>query len=106
MNIDYRLWPNADGVLGEIKTPIPDGVNVKWPEGDMLVGNFVYNKNKLVGLIDTKALVINESATTTIPYEYVKLNLKNIKEDEITVNSGPRTKYLNITYKPSENPII
>jgi hypothetical protein len=85
-NIDYTLWPNANGNLGEIKVQIPDGVTTTWPEGDALVGNFVYNKGKLVGLVDTKALIANSSKTTTFPYEYVNISLPSIAEGEMAYN--------------------
>jgi hypothetical protein len=85
-NIDYTLWPNANGNLGEIKVQIPDGVTTTWPEGDALVGNFVYNKGKLVGFVDTKALIANSSKTTTFPYEYVNISLPSIAEGEMAYN--------------------
>jgi hypothetical protein len=85
-NIDYTLWPNANGNLGEIKVQIPDGVTTTWPEGDALVGNFVYNKGKLVGFVDTKALIANDSKTSTFPYEYVNISLPSIAEGEMTYN--------------------
>ena len=44
-NIDYSLWPNVDGELGKIKVAIPTNAE-DWPEGDALVGNFVYNDGK------------------------------------------------------------
>ena len=54
------IWP-SDGVLGSERIQIPDGINTKWPEGDTIVGNFVFKNGKLVGFVDTKSLVINDS---------------------------------------------
>ena len=97
MNIDYTLWPNAGGTLGQIKVQIPTGdANDPWPEGDALVHNFVYQNGKLVGFVDTKALILNESATTTFPYDYVDISLPSIQEGTLTINRGERCKYLNV----------
>ena len=97
MNIDYTLWPNTDGNLGEIKVQIP--VNAEdWPEGDALIGNFVYKDGYLVGFVDTKALILNESATTTIDYDYVNISLPSITEGTLTINRGPRSKYFTVRY--------
>ena len=85
-NLQNSIWPNAGGTLGQNKVQIPDGINVTWPEGDVLVGNFVYNKGKLVGFVDTKALIANSSKTTTFPYDYVNISLPSIAEGEMTYN--------------------
>ena len=95
-NIDYTLWPNANGNLGEIKVQIPDGVTTMWPDGDALIHNFVYQNGKLVGFVDTKALILNESATTTFPYDYVDIFLPSIQEGTLTIKRGERCKYLNV----------
>jgi len=92
------IWPNADGVLGENKVAIPDGVTTKWPDGDALVGNFVYKDGKLVGFVDTKALINNETKSTTIPYDCVNINLDNILEDTLTIIPGERCKSLTTVY--------
>lgn len=96
-NIDYTLWPNADGELGKIKVAIPTNAE-DWPAGDALIGNFVYNDGKLAGFVDTKALILNENATTTFPYDYVDISLPSIQEGTLTVNRGERCKYLNVKF--------
>lgn len=99
MNIDYTLWPNADGNLGNIKVQIPTGIgDDKWPEGDALVGNFVYKDGKLAGFVDTKALTINNSKSTTINYDYIDIELPNIGESDLTISRGARSKYFTIKY--------
>ena len=103
MNIDYTLWPNTDGNLGNIKVQIPDGVNTFWPEGDALVRNFVYKDGKLAGFVDTKALIANESKSTTFPYDYVDIQVDKSLEDTMTFNKGERTKYLTISYTTGGN---
>ena len=88
-NLQNSIWPNEDGTLGQIKVQIPTGTEndtIKWPTGDALVGNFVFNKGKLVGFVDTKALIANDSKTTTFPYEYVNISLPSIAEGEMTYN--------------------
>ena len=97
-NIDYTLWPNVNGTLGEIKISIPDGETVKWPEGDALVGNFVYKDGLISGFVDTAALITNESKSSTIPYDYVNIHLGSIVEGEANVVGGERTKYFTVTY--------
>ena len=96
--LQNSIWPNSGGKLGEIKVAIPDGVTTTWPEGDALVGNFVYNQGKLVGFVDTKALILNDSATTTINYDFVDVTFDSIEEGTLTINRGPRSKYFTVRY--------
>ena len=107
MNIDYTLWPNADGELGKNKVTIPDGVTVQWPEGDALVGNFVYKDGLLSGFVDTKALTVNESKSTVINYDYFDIELP-FTEGEIAITRGERSKYFNVRYNPinDDNAVI
>ena len=102
MNIDYTLWPNTDGNLGNIKVQIPDGVNTFWPEGDALVHNFVYKDGKLAGFVDTKALTVNESKSTIINYDYFDIELP-FAEGEIAITRGERSKYFNVRYSVSKD---
>jgi len=99
MNMDYTLWPNPDGNLGNIKVQIPDGVTTQWPDGDALVDNFIYKDGKLVGFIDTKALIENDSKTTVLPYDYVNITLDKRLESIMTFEKGERCKYFNINYE-------
>ena len=99
--LQNSIWPNEDGNLGNIKVQIPDGVNVQWPEGDALLGNCVYQNGKLVGFVDTKALTVNSSGSTTINYDYVNIELP-FAEDVMTINRGPRNKYLYIKFNDKE----
>ena len=101
-NIDYTLWPNANGTLGQNKIQIPDGGTTTWPTGDAIVGNFVYNKGSLVGFVDTKALIANSSKTSTLPYDYVNITLPSITKEEMTFTRGERCKYASVTYSNGE----
>lgn len=85
-NLQNSIWPNEGGTLGQNKVQIPDGFTTPWPTGDALVHNFVYHNGKLVGFVDTKALIANGSKTTTFPYEYVNISLPSIDEGEMTYN--------------------
>ena len=97
--LENSIWPNEDGNLGNIKVQIPDGVNVKWPEGDTLLNNCVYQNAKLTGFVDTKALIENDSKTTVFPYDYVDITLDKRLESTMTFNAGERCKHLNINYE-------
>ena len=96
--LENSIWPNANGILGEIKVQIPDGITVKWPDGDALIGNFVYKDGNLVGFVDTKALILNDSKSTTFDYDCVNITLDNISDGDLTVNKGTRCKYLTINW--------
>ena len=99
MSIDFRLWPNPDGELGVNKVTIPTGTgDDTWPDGDALVRNFVYKDGKLAGFVDTKALTVNESKSTTINYDYIDIELPNIGESDLTISRGARSKYFNVRY--------
>ena len=99
--INYDLWKNENG-----KVVIPDGVTTTWPEGDALVGNFIYNEGILSGFVDTMALVANESKSTTIPYDYVDITVDKSLEGIVTFHPGERCKHLNISYTESGNTIV
>lgn len=96
MNIDYTLWPNTDGNLGNKKVQIPDGINTFWPEGDALVGNFVYKDGKLAGFVDTKALTVNDSKSTTFPYDCVNIRVDKSLVEAMPFNKEERIKYFTI----------
>ena len=104
------IWPNGlqdatEGYpvfypLGTNKVEIPDGINIMWPDGDKLIGDFVYKNGKVVGFIDTKALIASSSGTTTMNYSYIDINLPSIYEDELTVNA-PNATVKKITWAVS-----
>lgn len=96
--IDFTLYPNLNGQLGQNKVQIPDSVTTLWPDGDALVENFIYKDGKLVGLVDTKALIENDSKTTVFPYDYVDITLDKRLESLMTFNAGERCKHLNVKY--------
>lgn len=95
----FQYWP-SNGQLGSTKFTMPTNPE-DWPSGDALIGNFVYSEGELVDFIDTKALIVNESKTTTINYDYVNIELP-FAEDAMTINRGPRNKYLIIKFNDEE----
>jgi hypothetical protein len=101
-NLQNSIWPNEGGTLGQNKVQIPDGVTTTWPTGDALVGNFVYDKGKLVGFVDTKALTINDTKSTVINYDYFDVELP-FTEGEIAITRGERSKYFNVRYSVSND---
>ena len=104
------IWPNGlqdapEGhpvfyPLGTNKVAIPDGVTTMWPDGDKLIGDFVYKNDKVVGFIDTKALIASSSGSTTMNYSYIDINLPSINEGELTVNA-PNATVKKITWAVS-----
>ena len=91
----FEYWP-SNGQLGSTKFTMPTNAE-DWPSGDALVGNFVYSEGKLVDFIDIKGLTPNTSKSTTIPYDYVNIELP-FAEDAMTINRGPRNKYFYVTF--------
>lgn len=92
------IWPNPDGNLGNIKVTIPTGIgNDEWPTGDAFIHDVVYKDGKISGYVDTKALLINQTGTTTMNYDYVEIELENIGSDLMTL-SGPRSEKFIIKY--------
>ena len=92
----FQYWP-SNGQLGSTKFTMPTNAE-DWPNGDALIGNCVYKEGKLVDFIDIKGLIVNDSKTTTFPYDYVNIKFDSIKEGDMTFVAGERTKYLIISY--------
>ena len=92
------IWPNgikkdAEGysVYYPLGTNKVDISTITWPEGDKLVSPFVYQNNKLVGFVDTKALTVSGSATTTMNYNHIEADFSSISEGKLTVNAPNAT---------------
>lgn len=74
LNLANSIWPNgikvdSDGhavfyPLGTNKTQVPTSSS-EWPKGDKLISPFVYQGDKLVGFVDTKALTTDSHSTLT-----------------------------------------
>ena len=92
------VWPNGLKVDSEgYVTFYPLGTNkvdisaITWPDGDKLVSPFVYQNDKLVGFVDTKALTVSGSATTTMNYSHIEADFASISEGKLTVNAPNAT---------------
>lgn len=97
-NPPNSVWPNGlkrdeEGYV----TFYPLGTNkvdistITWPEGDKLVSPFVYQNDKLVGFVDTKALTVSGSAATTMNYSHIEADFASISEGKLTVNAPNAT---------------
>ena len=93
-NPPNSIWPNGLKRDGEgYVTFYPLGTNkvdistIIWPDGDTLISPFVYQNDKLVGFVDTKALTVSGSATTTMNYNHIEADFASISEGKLTVNA-------------------
>lgn len=99
------VWPNG------LQTDSEDYVNfyqlgtnkvdistIAWPEGDAVISPFVYQDDKLVGFVDTKALEIdNNNTTIDINYTHFDADLDSIMENTLTINA-PANAVVNVKY--------
>lgn len=93
------VWPNGLKVDSEgYVTFYPLGTNkvdistVTWPTGDKLISPFVYDENdKLVGFVDTKAMTVSGSATTTMNYSHIEADFSSISEGSLTIDAPNAT---------------
>jgi hypothetical protein len=60
---------------------------ITWPDGDKLISPFVYQNDKLVGFVDTKAMTVSGSATTTMSYSHIEADFSSIEEGTLTVDA-------------------
>lgn len=114
INPSNSIWPNGLKLdeenyttfysLGTNKVTIPATAE-EWPEGDTLISPFVYQDGKLVGFCDTKSFILNDSATTDIPYEFIKANFPTIEDGKLAITSpncqNPEIKYQKIKSLPA-----
>ena len=93
------IWPNGLKLDSEgYVTFYPLGTNkidistVTWPDGDKLISPFVYDENdKLVGFVDTKAMTVSSSATTTMNYSHIEADFASISEGFLTIDAPNAT---------------
>ena len=92
------IWPNglkldSEGyvtfyTLGTNKVDIS---TITWPDGDKLISPFVYQNDELVGFVDTKALTVSGTATTTMNYSHIEADFASISEGALTVDAPNAT---------------
>ena len=100
MSTDYfnppnSVWPNGlkrdeEGYVNFYTsgTNKVDISTITWPEGTKVKSPFVYQDDKLVGFIDTKALEIDNNDTTiNINYTHFDADLDSIMENTLTINA-------------------
>lgn len=99
------VWPNglqtdSEGYVNfyPLGTNKIDISTITWPEGTEVKAPFVYQDDKLVGFIDTKALDIdNNNTTIDINYTHFDADLDSIMENTLTINA-PANAVVNVKY--------
>ena len=110
MSNDYfnppnSVWPNGlkrddEGYVNFYTsgTNKVDISTITWPEGTEVKSPFVYQDDKLVGFVDTKALDIdNNNTTIDINYTHFDADLDSIMENTLTINA-PANAAVNVKY--------
>ena len=92
------VWPNGLKVDSEgyvifypLGTNKVDISTVTWPTGDKIITPFVYQSDKLVGFIDTKALTISENTTIYLPYEHIETEFSAIDKGQLQIHAPNAT---------------
>lgn len=99
------VWPNglqtdSEGYVNfyPLGTNKVDISTITWPEGTEVKSPFVYQNDKLVGFVDTKALDIdNNNTTIDINYTHFDADLDSIMENTLTINA-PANATVNVKY--------
>lgn len=99
------VWPNGlkrdeEGYVNfyPLGTNKVDISTITWPEGTEVKSPFVYQDDKLVGFVDTKALEIDNNDTTIdINYTHFDADLDSIMENTLTINA-PANAAVNVKY--------
>ena len=61
------------------------------PKGDKLVSPFVYQDDKLVGFVDTKALTTDSQTTIYLPYEHIEADFSAIDKGQLQIHAPKAT---------------
>ena len=96
LNLANSIWPNgmkvdSDGhavfyPLGTNKVEVPTSSS-EWPKGNKLISPFVYQDNKLVGFVDTKALTVSGNTAIYLPYEHIEVEFSAIKKGKLQIHA-------------------
>lgn len=93
-NPPNSIWPNGlkkddEGyvVFHPLGTNKVDISTVTWPEGDTLISPFVYQNDKLVSFVDTKALTVSGNTSITMNYSHIEADFSSIAEGTLTVDA-------------------
>lgn len=96
LNLANSIWPNgmkvdSDGhavfyPLGTNKVKVPTS-SAQWPKGNKLVSPFVYQDDKLVGFVDTKALKVFKNTVIYLPYEHIEAEFSEINKGKLQIHA-------------------
>ena len=96
LNLANSIWPNgmkvdSDGhavfyPLGTNKVEVPTS-STQWPKGNKLVSPFVYQDDKLVGFVDTKALTVSKNTAIYLPYEHIEAEFSAINKGKLQIHA-------------------
>ena len=110
LNLVNSIWPNgmkvdSDGYavfypLGTNKVNVPTS-STQWPKGDKLVSPFVYQDDKLVGFVDTKALTTDSQTLIYLPYEHIEAEFSEIDKGQLQIHA-PNATTKKASWKDSE----
>lgn len=99
LNLANSIWPNgmkvdSDGhavfyPLGTNKIEVP--TSSEWPKGNRLVSPYVYQDDKLVGFVDTKALTTNSQTTIYLPYTHIEAEFSAIEKGQLQIHAPNAT---------------
>lgn len=100
LNLANSIWPNgmkvdSDGhavfyPLGTNKVKVPTSSS-EWPKGNKLVSPFVYQDDKLVGFVDTKAFIVSDNATIYLPYTHIEAEFSAINKGQLQIHAPNAT---------------
>ena len=103
------IWPNgmkvdSDGYaifypLGTNKIDVPTSSS-EWPKGNKFISYFVYQDDKLVGFIDTKALTVSDNTTIYLPYEHIEAHFSEIEKGQLQIHA-PNATTKKVSWKDS-----
>ena len=107
--LDNSIWPNgmitnSDNYdvfspLGNIKVAVPTSSS-DWPKGDKLISPFVYKDDKLVGVVDTKALTVSNNTMICLPYEHIEAEFSSINKGQLQIHA-PKATIKKVSWKDS-----
>ena len=100
LNLANSIWPNgmkvdSDGhavfyPLGTNKIEVPTSCT-QWPKGNKLVSPFVYQDDKLVGFVDTKALKVSGDTAIYLTYEHIEVDFPEINKGQLQIHAPNAT---------------
>ena len=100
LNLANSIWPNgmkvdSDGhavfyPLGTNKLNVPMSCT-QWPKGNKLISPFVFQDDKLVGFVDTKALKVPGDTTIYLTYEHIEAEFSAINKGRLQIHAPKAT---------------